>query len=67
MRDLGEPLLGLGELVVDEQAGRVQPLGVLEGRLAVVREQLGVVGVEERPDRGVERAADPARPERHPA
>ena len=67
LRDLGEPRLRLGELVVREQPGAVQPLGVLEARLAVVREELGVVGVEERPDRRVERAADPARPERHPA
>ena len=39
---------------------------MLEARLAVVGEQLGVVGVQERPHRGIERAADPARPERHP-
>ena len=64
-RDLGETLLDLGELVVREQAGAVQPPGVLEARLAVVRQELGVVRVEEGPDRRVERAADAARPERH--
>ena len=63
--DLGEPRLRLGELGVGEQTGGVQPLRVHEARLAVVREQLGVVGVQEGPDGGIERAADPARPERH--
>ena len=64
-RDLGEALLDLGELVIREQAGAVQPPGVLEARLAVVRQELGVVRVEKGPDRRVERAADAARPERH--
>ena len=64
--DLGQPRLRLGELFVREQSGPVQPLRVLDARLAVVREQLRVVGVEERPHGGVEGATDPARPERHP-
>ena len=36
-RDLGQALLDLGELVIREQAGAVEPPGVLEARLAVVR------------------------------
>ncbi len=64
-RDLGEAFLDLGQLVVRQQAGAVQPPGVLEARLAVVGEKLGVVRVEKGPDRRIERAADAARPERH--
>ena len=64
-RDLGQPLLDLGELVIRQEAGTMQPLGVLEARLAVVRQELGVVRMEECPHRRVERAADAARPERH--
>ena len=64
-RDRGEAFLDVGQLVVREQARAVQPPGVLEARLAVVGEELGVVRVEKGPDRGVERAADAARPERH--
>ena len=66
-RDLGQPLLDLGELLIREQAGAVEPPGVLEARLAVVRQELGVVRVEKGPDRRVERAADAPRPERHGA
>ena len=55
----------VGELVVVEDAGRVQALRVQERRLEVVREQLGVVGVQERPDRGIELGPDASRPEGH--
>ena len=63
--DLGEPRLHLGQLGVVEQAGRVQPAGVHGCGLAVVRQQLGVLGAEERGHGRVERAPDPARPEGH--
>ena len=66
-RDLGEALLDLGQLVIRQQAGAVQPPGVLEARLAVVGQKLGVIRVEKGPDRRIERAADAARPERHVA
>ena len=36
-RDLGQTLPDLGELVIREQAGTVEPPGMLEARLAVVR------------------------------
>ncbi len=64
-RDLGEPRLGVGELAVVEDAGGVEPPGVDGRRLAVVRQQLRVVGTEERGHGRVERAPDPARPEAH--
>jgi hypothetical protein len=54
LRDLGEPCLCLGELEIREQARGMEPLRVLDARLAVVREQLRVVGVEEGPDGGIE-------------
>ena len=62
---LVEQALGLGELVVVEQAGRVQPPRVHGGRLAVVGEQLGVVGGQELGHLGRELAADASGPERH--
>ena len=63
--DLGEPRLRLRELLVVEQAGSVQPPRVERRRLAVVRQQLGVVGLQEGRDRGVERPRDAASPEAH--
>ena len=67
-RDLGEPRTPTSaSSSSDSRPAAVQPPGVLEARLAVVRQELGVVRVEEGPDRRVERAADAARPERHPA
>jgi hypothetical protein len=53
------------ELVVVEDPGGVQAVRVHECRLEVVRQQLGVVGAQERPDLGRERRLDAARPERH--
>ena len=41
----GEGLPHLGELGLVEQPGRVQPLGVQQRSLDVVRQQLGVVGL----------------------
>ena len=64
-RDLGEAPLHLGELVRVQEPGAVQPAGVLRGRLAVVRQELGVVRAQEIPHGGVQRATDAARPERH--
>ena len=55
-----QPLLCVGELLVAEQPGSMEPLGVLEGRLAVVREQLGVVAAEELPHGRVERSLRPS-------
>ena len=63
--DLREPRLRLGQLAVVEQPGGVQAAGVHRRRLAVVRQQLGVVGAEERGHGRVERAPDPAGPEGH--
>ena len=58
--DSREPLLDLVQLVGGEQAGPVEPRGVLGARLAVVGEELRVVRAEELPHRGVERGADAA-------
>ena len=63
--DLGEPRLGVGELGVVQQARGVQPPRVHGRRLAVVRQELRVVGAEERAHGRVERAADAPAPERH--
>ena len=65
--DLGQSRLHVGELGVGQQAGRVEPLRVLDARLAVVGQELRVVGVQEGPDRRVERPVDTPRPEGHPA
>ena len=64
-RNLGQPRLDLRELGVVEQPGPVQPPRVHRRRLAVVREQLAVVGSQEGRDGGIERAPDPAAPEAH--
>ena len=63
--DLGEPAHRLLELTVVEQAGGVQPAGVDRRRLAVVREQLRVVGPQKRRHGGIELAPDPPGPEGH--
>jgi hypothetical protein len=53
------------ELVAGQEPGRVEPLGMERGGLAVVREQLGVVGVQERLDLRREARGGARRPERH--
>ena len=60
-----EPLLDLGELVVGEVAGHVQPAGVQCSGRAVVRQELRVVAAQELSNVLRERRAHPARPERH--
>ncbi len=55
----------LRELVVVEDAGGVQALGMAAGGGEVVGEELGVVGFQKRPDLGSQAIAHPARPERH--
>ena len=65
LRDLGEARLGLVELLVGQQARRGKAARVLGSRLAVVRQELGVVDAQEAPHVGVERALDPSRPRRH--
>ena len=55
----------LGQLVVVEDARSVKPLRVQQRRLQVVRQQLGVVGEQERPCLRRELALDAAGPERH--
>ena len=62
-----EPRLHLAHLRVGEQPGRVQPARVDERRLAVVREQLAVVGAQEAGDLGGQVGLDAGRPERHTA
>ncbi len=64
-RDRRQPLGDLGQLVVRQQARRVQPPRVRARRRDVVRQQLGVVGLQEGPDLRREARVDPARPERH--
>jgi hypothetical protein len=61
-RDLGERLPHLRQLVRIENARSVQALGVQQCRLNVVREQLGVVCMQELPHRAVERRAHAAGP-----
>ena len=63
--DLGEPTLRFRELSVVEEAGSVQPARVDRGRLAVVREQLRVVGAQERRHGRIELAPDPPGPQAH--
>ena len=65
LRDPGETCLDLAELVVRQEPGRVEALGVQSARLTVVGEQLEIVGVEELPYGVIDRALDPARPHRH--
>ncbi len=60
-----ERLTHLGELAIVEDSRGVEPLGVQQRALHVVRQELGVVGLEELPHLGRERRADPSRPERH--
>ena len=64
-RDLDEPRLGVSELGVVEQAGRMEPACVHRGRFAVVRQQLGVVCAEKGGHCRIERAPDAPGPERH--
>ena len=64
-RRSGEPLGDVGELVVVEDARCVQPLSVQQRRLQVVRQQLGVVGLEERPRLRRQLARDAPGPQRH--
>ena len=65
LRDLGEARLGLVELLVGQQTGGREPSCVLGGRLAVVRQELGVVGAQEPPHVGIESALDPPCPGGH--
>ena len=58
-------LAHLGELRVVEDPGGVQPLGVQQRALDVVRQQLRVVGLQEVPHLRRELRADASRPERH--
>ncbi len=67
LRDLGEAGLRLVELLLGQQPGRGESSRVLGRRLAVVRQQLGVVDAQEAPHVGVERALDPPCPGRHAA
>ena len=64
-RDLRQTGLGVGQLGVVEQACCVKPPRVDRRCLAVVRQQLSVVGTKERAHRRVERAADTPAPEGH--
>ena len=65
--DLGQAGLDVVELLVRQEARRGETPRVLERRLAVVRQELGVVDAQEAPHVGVESALDPACPRRHPA
>ena len=67
VRDGGEPLLDLVQLVGREEPRAVEAPGVLCGRGAVVRQELRVVRAQELPHGGVERPAHASRPERHAA
>ena len=63
--DLGQTAFGLCELVIGQQTRGMQPLRVLHCRLAVVREELGVVDAQKLPDRRLQGPLDPARPQTH--
>ena len=63
--DRGEPGLDVGQLAVVEDADRVQPLRMHGGRRTVVRQQLVVLGAEERIHVGIERDAGAGGPQRH--
>ena len=65
VRDLGEPPLDLVELLGGQEPGLEQPLRVLTRRLAVVREQRGVVRAQELPHVRVEARLDPRLPSGH--
>jgi hypothetical protein len=56
VRDRGQPLLHLVQLVRGEEPRAVEAGRVLRGRRAVVGEQLEVVGAEELPYGGIELA-----------
>ena len=64
LSDLRQPTLDLVELLGAQAAGS-EPARVLGRGLAVVREELGVVGAEELPHLGVELLPDPPLPGRH--
>ena len=64
-RDRLEDALCLLELRVVEEAGGAQAPGVQSRALEVVRQQLGVLRQEVRPDLGRHPFTDPARPEGH--
>ena len=63
--DLGQTCLRVVELLGRQQPCASQPARVLGGRLAVVRQELGIVDAQESPDLGVQRATDSPRPRRH--
>ena len=63
--ETAECLLYLRELAVVEDSRSMQALGMQERALHVVRQQLGVVGLQELPHLGRELRAHPSRPERH--
>ena len=63
--ETAERVPDLGELRIVEDSRGVQTLGVQQRALHVVRQELGVVGLEELPHLGRELRADPSRPERH--
>ena len=65
LRDLGEASLDLVQLLSREQPRGGQATRVLSGRLAVVRQELRVIGAEELPDLSVECSLDPSRPRGH--
>ena len=63
--EAAEHLAHFRQLVVVEQPGGVEPLGVQQRSLHVVRQELGVLRPQELPHLGRELRADPSRPERH--
>ena len=64
LRDLRKPCFGLFELVGRQDPGGGEPPRMLDRRLAVVRQELCVLGAEERPHLLVQGALDPSRPRR---
>jgi hypothetical protein len=63
LADGGQPRLDLPELLVGEEPSVAEALRVDEGRLAVVREELGVVGAEELRHLGRQRRLNACGPE----
>ena len=63
--DLRESTLRLRELGIVQDPGRMQPARVDRSRLAVVRQQLRVVGAQKRRHGGIELAPDPPGPQAH--
>ena len=63
--DLRESTLRLRELGIVQDPGRMQPARVDRRRLAVVRQQLCVVGTQERRHGRIELAPDPPCPQGH--